>query len=279
MVEHKCLKCNKIFGCKSNYIRHINRKKPCDHVLVNPENICQVCNKKFKDYSGLYKHMKKNNCSILINDYKLENNVQNNNVNNIQNVQNIDKQINQTITIQNAKILKFGEEDLSHIKDDVYKKLLNSGFKSVPKFIEHVHFNTLNPDNHNIYISNLQNSYILIYDGEKWEIKDKDDVIEDLMQTKTELLLEKFDELINDLPKTVITKFQRFIDKKDHDNVINKIKKDIKLILYNNRSLPMSIRNTDEDVVKIEKLDNIVNELEKLDINKLDKIKLLLGDL
>ena len=99
------------------------------------------------------------------------------------------------------------------------------------------------------------------------------------MQTKTELLLEKFDELINDLPKTVITKFQRFIDKKDHDNVINKIKKDIKLILYNNRSLPMSIRNTDEDVVKIEKLDNIVNELEKLDINKLDKIKLLLGDL
>ena len=56
MVEHKCLKCNKIFGCKSNYIRHINRKKPCDHVLVNPENICQVCNKNNASYYSMYEN-------------------------------------------------------------------------------------------------------------------------------------------------------------------------------------------------------------------------------
>ena len=61
--------------------------------------------------------------------------------------QNIQNQNIQNNISGNVKLVKFGDEDLSCIKDDVYKKILNSGFKSVPNLIEHVHFNTLNPDN------------------------------------------------------------------------------------------------------------------------------------
>ena len=40
--------------------------------------------------------------------------------------------------------------------------------------IEKVHFDVNKPQNHNIYISNLKNKYIMIYDGNKWECKDRE---------------------------------------------------------------------------------------------------------
>ena len=35
MVNYTCNKCNKIFNHKWNYMRHINRKKPCVNNLQN----------------------------------------------------------------------------------------------------------------------------------------------------------------------------------------------------------------------------------------------------
>ena len=34
-----------------------------------------------------------------------------------------------------------------------------------------IHFNPDKPENHNIYISNLKNGYVMMYDGNKWDTK------------------------------------------------------------------------------------------------------------
>ena len=41
----------------------------------------------------------------------------------------------------------------------------------------------------------------------------------------------KFDELVDQLDEFTINKFNRFLDKKDDDAVINSIKKDLKLMI------------------------------------------------
>ncbi len=284
MVTYKCEKCNKEFTHKGNYMSHINRKSSCIKEN-NSENefFCVNCNKNFIHKGSYYNHVKK--CK------EKKNSSENNYINNILNKTSIETLNNYTNITNNLKVegnvklVKFGDEDLSFIKDDVYKKILNSGFKSIPNLVEQIHFNPLLENNQNIYISNMKNSFVLVYDGEKWEVKDRDDVIEEIMYSKTDHLLEKFDDLIEDLPPKAINKFQRFIEKKDDDKVINQIKKDIKLILYNNRQLPINIRKKleiknidDENDNSVDKVQTIMDNLEKCDDNIIDKMIQLLND-
>jgi hypothetical protein len=49
-----------------------------------------------------------------------------------------------------VKVVKFGEENLSYISDDTFKKIIGRGFKSLEEFMNHVHFNKDHPENHNI---------------------------------------------------------------------------------------------------------------------------------
>jgi len=80
----------------------------------------------------------------------------------LKHINNIQTQNN--ITQNNTfNILAFGKEDLSHITDDTYKKIINKGFKSVPALVDAIHFNKDKPENHNIYISNIRDDYILVF--------------------------------------------------------------------------------------------------------------------
>ena len=59
----------------------------------------------------------------------------------------------------------------------------------------------------------------------------------------------KFDELVDQLDEFTINKFNRFLDKKDDDAVINSIKKDLKLMMYNKRKI---VENTKNQLLNIE---------------------------
>jgi hypothetical protein len=67
----------------------------------------------------------------------------------------------------NINFLAFGNEDYSFISEDKLKSLLNKGFDSVPKLIEYLHFNKNKPENSNIYISNIKDPYIMVFNGNK----------------------------------------------------------------------------------------------------------------
>ena len=122
MVLYKCNKCNKEFNRKSNYINHINRKFPCnnlviDNIILNESSVtekqmykCEKCHKKsnytksdneivseLKNYKNEYFNLlvkyeelqnkfidlNKNN---IINNTTNNNNIINNNTNNIINI-------------------------------------------------------------------------------------------------------------------------------------------------------------------------------------------------
>ena len=61
-----------------------------------------------------------------------------------------------------------------------------------------------------------------------------------MYEDKSNILIDKIEEWIDigyKLDPIIMKKFQRFLDKKEDDEIKNKIKDEIKLILYNKRKV------------------------------------------
>jgi len=216
---------------------------------------CEFCNKQYIHKQSLHKHLKI--CKEKKKDDEVKEsmielvkilNQQNNDLKQQLGIQN--KQIqelikkaginNSTINVQNnIKLLGYGDTDRSHLTDkDILKCLKHSNF-CVPYLIEKVHFDANKPENHNVYISNLRNKYVMIYDGNKWKCKDREEQIGNLIDDNQGVLEYKLEEWLENGKNypDAMKKFNRYIEKRDNDKVINKIKEEIKLLLYNNRNV------------------------------------------
>jgi len=223
-VKNMCHYCHKIFSRSDSLARHIDKscraRKSLDdskekmfqklliehNELIKRIDILEKENKK-------YKHVVKNNIQI-----------QNN--------------------VFNIKMIPFGKEDISSITNRTYKQIIDRGFMSIPAFVEKIHFDKNKPEFQNIYISNMRDDYILVFDGNDWKLSNKTDTLDTLYNEKFCILENKFQELIDDLPENVISKFRRFLNKSDDDNTKNGIKKELKLILYNHRKLVENTRKS-----------------------------------
>jgi 5,10-methenyltetrahydromethanopterin hydrogenase len=79
----------------------------------------------------------------------------------------------------------------------------------------------------------------MIYNGSKWILNDRDESIQNLIDDKESIMEQKIEEWIengNQYPD-IMKKFRKYIDKKENDVVLNKIKGEIKLMLFNNRDI------------------------------------------
>lgn len=143
-------------------------------------------------------------------------------------------------TIHNVNnILAFKDTDVSHLTDQDFVRILKQANFCVPKMIEKIHFDPTKPENHNIFISNLKNNYVLIYNGEKWMITDRDNSIQNLIDRNECILEQKIEEWVetgNKYPE-IMNKFNRYLEKREDNNILDKIKDEIKLLLYNHRDL------------------------------------------
>ena len=149
---------------------------------------------------------------------------------------------NSTITQniqQNIKLLAYSNTDTSHLTDNDYLKCLKHSNFCIPHLIEKIHFDPKKPENHNIYISNLKNNYAMIYDGNKWNLKDRDEVINNILDEKEVIVEQKLEEWIENGKNypDIMKKFNRYLEKKENDTVLNKVKNEIKLMLFNNREM------------------------------------------
>jgi hypothetical protein len=277
MVKHLCSKCGKTFIRKSYLLKHINRKFPCTKYVQESILNCQCCNKPFKHKSSLSRHINVcGNTDIVdnrsVNTYIDKRAINNNNL-------NVDGDV---------KVVKFGNENLSYISDDLFKQILGRGFRAVSEFIEHSHFNKKHPENHNIYIANIRDEYIVIYDGDKWTINRRDEIMEDIIYAKSDLLYKKFKELVGQMNQSDIDRFMRFMHQRDDDQTMNRLKDEITLQLYNNRKLPQYMRKRmdkfEREVLKHinisgdNKIDKIMNMLNGLTDDKLTKMEQLLNN-
>ena len=227
--EYRCNFCGKTFTRNNNLNRHLKdrcvQKKISDN---QKEEIFKMLISQMEELKKENNNLKEKINNININNGKIENNV----------ITNKNTQNNIVNNYNNIKLIAFGEEDLSYISDEVCKKILNKGFQSVPNLVQFVHFNKNKPEHHNVYISNMRDNYVMIYDGDKWKLSDRSEILDQLLEDKRFYLVEKFEELVESLNHITIRKFKRFLDQQDDDEIANNIKKEIRLILYNNKDLP-----------------------------------------
>lgn len=252
MTKYTCEKCGRVFTHKGTYRRHINRKQSCADEIgskSDKKHKCKLCEKSFKSYASLYYHMKKNVCGKGdIDNAKVLQNVKVDAIDkNIENV-NVDKNIENVNVDGDVKVVKFGNENLSYMSDDLYKQILGRGLRSVQEFIEHSNFHPDHPENHNIYIANIRDEYLVLFDGKRWIITDRDEKMEDIIYAKSDHLDIKFNELKHEMDPRDVAKFQKFIEKRDDDAVMKKIKGELTLQFYNNRDMPQRQRKRMEMV-------------------------------
>jgi len=248
------IKLNKINSktIQNTEIPQINTK-----IKITPHLNCDFCEKNYSRIDSLNRHLKtckekkkdeevKESMSELVkilnqqnSDLKQQIDVQNKQIQELIKKAGINNS-NNTINVQNnIKLLGYGDTDRSHLTDkDILKCLKHSNF-CVPYLIEKVHFDANKPENHNVYISNLKNKYVMMYDGNKWKCKDRDEQIGNLIDDNQGIIEYKLEEWLENGKNypDAMKKFNRYIEKRDNDKVINKIKEEIKLLLYNNRNV------------------------------------------
>ena len=137
----------------------------------------------------------------------------------------------------NIKLLAYKDTDLSKITDIDIKQCLKHSNMCVPHLIQMIHLDPDKPENNNVYISNLKNGYIMLYDGNKWNTHNREEVLDNMIDEKQIIIEEKIEDWIQKGKQypNLMKKFERYINKKERNEVLNKIKEEIKLMLYNNR--------------------------------------------
>ena len=89
----------------------------------------------------------------------------------------------------------------------------------------------------------------MIYDGTKWDTKNRDEIIDDMINDKQGMIEERVENWLETGKKypSIMKKFERYLEKKENNIVINKIKEEVKLMLYNNKNL---IKNKEIQLVE-----------------------------
>ena len=211
-----CEYCNKKFTRKDSLTKHLNgRCKLRDNEKEEMGKMVDLLNKQLEDQKYQINELikKSGTTNITLN--------QQNNVSN------------------NIKLLGYRNTDISHLSDKDFISCISHSNFCIPHLIKKIHFDPDKPENHNIYISNIKNNYAMIYDGDKWNLTNKDDLINEILEEKEIIIEEKLEEWLEkgkQYPE-IMKKFTRYLEKKENDVVLDKIKDEVKLVLFNNRSL------------------------------------------
>ncbi len=232
-------------------------QKPSDKATFK----CKYCDKNFKFKQSMYKHIKytcKKNTDedfqelarllnekekqLVLKETKMETEMkkmqkQIDKLTNKLQIQNINQGIVQNgNNVINIQVLNHQDTDYSHLTPKDYINCINDCNKCVKTLIEKVHFNKNKPENMNIYLSNIKGKYLMIYKDNTWQIQDKKTQVDDLYDNNEFVLEAWYDEYKQKYP-SIIKSFQRYLQNRDGDEVLNNIKEEILVMLYNKRKM------------------------------------------
>ena len=237
------------------------------------KHICKYCGKEYKHRPGLSRHIKyscqKNEDEDLKELVKLMNeqlNTINNKLNdsksdNVKKDQMIKKltnklQINNynTNNVIVTNILNYKDTDISHLTANDYVRAIQQVNDAIPTIMKKIHFNPQKPENMNIYIPNMKDKYLLIFNENEWQIKSRSKQVDDLIDDKYYILKEWYDENLRDRDinenmdqesyKFLKQNFEKFDANIENDGTKQIIKDEIIMFLYNKRN--MIIKNSEE---------------------------------
>jgi hypothetical protein len=217
--KNECNYCSKTFNTIASKRRHeLHFCKKADKTTILFNELKQQKDQYEKEKQELKKHIE-----LLLN--KVGNTTNNTTINN-------------TILLNN-----YGQEDISHISDSIKTQLLKIPYGMIPKMIEYIHFNNNKPENKNIMLTNSRDNKLKIFKDNKWVYKDKNETINNMIDTKYGMLDSHFDTYqekqhsnieLSEHQHQNYKKFRELIDTSDK-SLIENIKKDCEIILLNNR--------------------------------------------
>ena len=136
-------------------------------------------------------------------------------------------------TINQINLLNYNDTDISHLTDTDYKNCVKRVCKCVMGMIEKVHFNPNKPENMNVYISNMKDKYMMVYQNNKWMLTNKDHL--DRIYDDKESMIEQWIEENKDPEMKKF--FNRYLDLKKDNKTMEMITEEIKLLMFNNKNL------------------------------------------
>jgi len=239
----------------TSMLANVSQKLVADsQMLATPEHVfkCKYCEQCYKHRSSLSKHIKysctKNKdedlkelvrlMNIQLEQQKNEIVSQSKQIEKLRGKLEIHGSFNtHNNTIHNhVQILNYKDTDTSHLTDEDYRKCVKKVCFCVLKMIEKIHFNPDKPENMNIYISNIKDKYLMIYENDKWMLKSKN--VLDHMYEDKELLIEEW---IQESKDPEMAKFfNRYLDLKKDEKTIEMIQEEIKLFMFNQKELVTS---------------------------------------
>ena len=243
--KFKCKYCERCYTRKDNLTKHYKtckEKKEDETVKQSMSDLVKLLNEKDKYFK---EELDKRDKELHKRDkeFKMELKEKDN-----QYKSQIDELIkkagiqNSTITqnIQNnIKLLNYGNTDISHLTDQDFIGCLKHKNFCIPYLIEKIHFDKDKPENHNIYISNLKNKYVMMFEKKKWETKNRDDTIDKLICDKEGIMEEKLGEWEENGGQyaDLRNRYDIYVEKRNIKDVFDQIKDDIELMLYNNKDM------------------------------------------
>ena len=143
-------------------------------------------------------------------------------------------------TNNNIILNNYGKEDLEHIDykyiSNIFKEYKAPG-QMIIKVIKDVHFNDQVPENKNIQYPNKKENKVKVFKEGKWLYEDKNDAINDLVDSKYIIIDTHYDEYREELNNIAQYKYDKFRFGYDNDNeqILNNLRKDCEYLLLNNR--------------------------------------------
>jgi hypothetical protein len=248
---YDCKFCFKNFARSTNVNLHIDTciekiKFDCNQkiaeyqeALDKRDDIIELKDKKIKslehqleDVHNMLVKLDKRKVKKTINQNTTNNTTNNNTTNN----QNSNNTIANSSIVTNNFIVSFGEETIDKLSQRDKKEILDNCLFSIVKCVEKIHFNDDIPNQQNAYLTNLKADYGFKNVNGKFIATDIDDLIDTIIENRKEdvrAILNKGDIKISNL---TLTKLKELLNKLDKgEGNIEYIRKDIKLLLYNNR--------------------------------------------
>jgi hypothetical protein len=237
-MEFKCSSCDYTSHSMYNVEKHITKKNKCGDnpivVSVSIDIICEYCDKSYKTQKNLREHLKickvkKTNIEKELELIKKE--LQelkqaktkalniNSNITNTNNSHNNNTINNNNITIQ---LRPYNDPRLPDDMDDIYEDAWEKQ-RSIPTYIERVHFSEDYPENHNLCITNLRSRLAAkVFNGSNWETKDQEQLLDEIV--------DNIGQSLDNWVKISKKRIERYKD--SMDLVDSETKNELKLLLY-----------------------------------------------
>ena len=224
-----CQYCNKLFSTKAHMRRHeIHRCK-----FKTQHDLQVALDKEAKENIELHKKIDQ----LIEHNKLIMETTMNNNSNNITNNINTDNSTNIQQT-NNIVIRNYGNEDLSHLTQNVMDKLIAAPGDMIKNLTKLIHFNKNKPENMNLYIPSKKQKHMKKFKDNEWVLEPKIPLIEDIVDRNYLILDTHFEEQggsnrLSNENKHYYENYQKLMDQKD-SKLMKSVREQCEYTILNN---------------------------------------------